>query len=181
MSFWTDEKVEALLALNAKNKSASQIGDLIGTSRNAVIGKLHRLGMAYAASDKAIQGRRMRMRPKAKPTFVANNNAPARKATAFDFGRAPSIPVDPYVPTDEELDIPVHERKALVDLEPNDCRWPIGDPQEKGFGFCGKHKEPGTPYCEHHARKAFVPLDVARRERKQAQGERQRVREKEDA
>lgn len=57
-----------------------------------------------------------------------------------------------------ELDIPPEERVDLVDLKEGQCRWPIGDPQEEGFHFCGKDKCETGPYCEYHAQIAFQPL-----------------------
>ena len=55
--------------------------------------------------------------------------------------------------------------KVLADLEMNDCRWPIGDPQQADFHFCGKKKVTGLPYCEYHARRAFQPPQPRRRDR----------------
>jgi GcrA cell cycle regulator len=65
----------------------------------------------------------------------------------------------------EELDIPVAERKTLQDLTECMCRWPIGDPQQADFYFCGRNKVAGLPYCEHHARRAFQPPQPRRRDR----------------
>ena len=50
---------------------------------------------------------------------------------------------------------PPRERKTVSTLLNDDCRWPIGDPQHRDFHFCGKHKLPGFPYCEHHVRMSF--------------------------
>jgi hypothetical protein len=57
----------------------------------------------------------------------------------------------------EELVIPMHQRKTMTTLLPDDCRWPIGDPQHEDFHFCGKHKMAGHPYCEFHVRRASQP------------------------
>ena len=71
---------------------------------------------------------------------------------------------EPYVPPAEELEIPVGERKYIQTLSENCCRWPIGDPQQVDFHFCGKKKIPGLPYCEAHARRAFQPPQARRRD-----------------
>lgn len=179
--FWTDEKVEQLIADNAKGLSSSIIGGRLGCTRNAVIGKIHRLGLQYFGTDQSGQARRLAGKGKIKKVKAANINTPPPKRTStFAFGAPPDVPAEPYVPSDEELVVPINERKSLMDLEPNDCRWPIGDPQHADFHFCGREKIPGVSYCAHHARKAFVPLEVARRARKTEQAK-TRVREKENA
>jgi hypothetical protein len=53
--------------------------------------------------------------------------------------------------------IPIAQRKTMTTLLPDDCRWPIGDPQVAGFHFCGKRKQNGHPYCEFHGRRASTP------------------------
>jgi GcrA cell cycle regulator len=57
----------------------------------------------------------------------------------------------------DELDIPLAQRKTMTTLLPDDCRWPIGDPQLPGFHFCGQRKQDGHPYCEFHLRRASQP------------------------
>jgi hypothetical protein len=59
--------------------------------------------------------------------------------------------------TDDDLVIPVAARKTVTTLMPDDCRWPIGDPQTPGFHFCGKRKQDGHPYCEFHVQRASTP------------------------
>jgi GcrA cell cycle regulator len=70
-----------------------------------------------------------------------------------------------YLPPTEELVIPIAERKSIQTLTEVTCRWPIGDPQNTEFHFCGKNKVPGLPYCEVHARRAFQPPQSRRRDR----------------
>jgi GcrA cell cycle regulator len=72
---------------------------------------------------------------------------------------------EPYVPPAEELEIPLNERKYIQTLTETCCRWPIGDPQQADFHFCGKSKVAGLPYCEFHARRAFQPPQPRRRDR----------------
>jgi GcrA cell cycle regulator len=62
----------------------------------------------------------------------------------------------------EELTIPLAERRSIQTLEECSCRWPIGDPQDGDFHFCGKNKVAGLPYCEFHARRAFQPPQARR-------------------
>ncbi len=69
------------------------------------------------------------------------------------------------MPPAEELVIPLAERKSIQTLTEQHCRWPIGDPQQADFHFCGKGKVPGLPYCEFHARRAYQPPQPRRRDR----------------
>lgn len=152
---WNDERVELLKKLWAEGLSASQIAGRIGSvTRNAVIGKVHRLGLSGRATTTRMKSHRPRTRPvavkrpPAKPRFANVGN------TAL---RALYQESEPFVAPVEELVIPLAERRSIQTLEECSCRWPIGDPQEAEFHFCGKPKVTGLPYCEFHARRAFQP------------------------
>jgi GcrA cell cycle regulator len=160
---WNDERVELLKKLWAEGLSASQIASRLGSvTRNAVIGKVHRLGLSGRATTSRMKSHRPR----------------ARAAKRLGKARFPGATVgnpavrglfhpeaEPFVPTAEELVIPLNERKYIQTLTECSCRWPIGDPQMSDFHFCGKDKVPGLPYCEFHARRAFQPPQPKRRER----------------
>jgi GcrA cell cycle regulator len=152
---WNDERVELLKKLWAEGLSASQIAGRIGSvTRNAVIGKVHRLGLSGRATTTRMKSHRPRTRTvpakraPAKPRFANVGNTALR-----DLYRD----AEPYVAPAEELVIPVAERRSIQTLEECSCRWPIGDPQDADFHFCGKTKVTGLPYCEFHARRAFQP------------------------
>jgi GcrA cell cycle regulator len=165
MISWTDERVETLKKFWQEGLSASQIaGKLGGVTRNAVIGKVHRLGLA---------GRAPTSRQKIhRPRRAVNAPAPKRLVNKSRFGQ-PGNPAlreiyqansEPFTSTYEELVIPEKERKFIATLNESDCRWPIGDPQHADFHFCGKSKVTGLPYCEFHARRAFQPPQARRRD-----------------
>lgn len=168
---WTDERVELLKKLWSEGLSASQIaGRLGGVSRNAVIGKVHRLGLAGRATTSRMKTHRARPRM-AQPQNAAAASAkrpqkPQRFATVGNPAlRALYQPeAEPFVPALEELDIPLKERKTIQTLGECHCRWPIGDPQHADFHFCGKEKVAGLPYCQFHARRAFQPPQTRRRD-----------------
>lgn len=163
---WNDERVELLKKLWGEGLSASQIASRIGgVTRNAVIGKVHRLGLSGRATTSRMKTHRPRQR-------VANPKRPAavQKPRFAQVGnpalRALYQPeAEPYTPSVEEIVIPLAERKTIQTLVECSCRWPIGDPQMADFHFCGKTKVPGLPYCEFHARRAFQPPQPRRRER----------------
>lgn len=163
---WTDERVEQLKKLWAEGLSASQIaGRLGGVTRNAVIGKVHRLGLSGRATTSRMKSHRARPR--------AASATPPKRAVRSRFGSVGNPIVhalfrpdaEAYVVPVEELEIPLAERKTIQMLTESSCRWPIGDPQTPDFHFCNRTKIPGLPYCEHHARRAFQPPQPRRRER----------------
>jgi len=161
---WNDERVDVLKKLWSDGLSASQIaGRLGGVTRNAVIGKVHRLGLAGRATTSRMKSHRPRVRSQAakrlmKPRLSNNMGNPALRSLYLGD-------TEPYVPPAEELVIPLNERKYIQTLTESCCRWPIGDPQLADFHFCGKKKIPGLPYCEVHARRAFQPPQARRRDR----------------
>jgi GcrA cell cycle regulator len=133
-------------------------------TRNAVIGKVHRLGLATRASSNRTNSSRLRMR-QAQPRRtvqrqrVANvGNTAFRQMLEADLSPSPMSII-------EEIEIPVGERKTLQQLTEGMCRWPIGDPQQADFHFCGRNKVTGLPYCEAHARRAYQPPQPRRRDR----------------
>ena len=161
---WNDERVDVLKKLWADGLSASQIaGRLGGVTRNAVIGKVHRLGFSGRATTSRMKSHRApRLRSQSakrlmKQRMPSTGNLAFRSLYLSDS--------EPYVPPAEELVIPLGERKYIQTLTESCCRWPIGDPQQPEFHFCGKKKIPGLPYCEVHARRAFQPPQARRRER----------------
>lgn len=129
---WTDERVELLTKLWTTGFSASQIAKRIGgITRNAVIGKVHRLGLARERPHKT-HAKKTRKRVKAE--------APKKQR----------MPVFPREPLPEELERPA-KLVAFADLEEHQCRYIFGDTHTADHGFCGRTKAPGSSYCEAHA------------------------------
>ncbi len=189
---WTDERVELLKKMWGEGQSASQIAkELGGVTRNAVIGKVHRLGLSNRAGGAP--------EPKAKaaepaPKAEARTAAPAKPARAeakpqpqraepapaqpTTHTRKPIIPAGqplPPQPSAGEISpealasVREVEKKArkisLMELTERTCKWPVGDPATDDFWFCGLSAEPGKPYCEAHVGVAFQPMS-ARRDRR---------------
>ncbi len=136
---WTDERVSLLKKLWGEGKTAAEIAkELGGVTRNAVIGKAHRLKLSNRASP--IQPSKKTAKPKLKkvekqmPAPANVNVAPKKQVLAADKDRV---------------------RVPLTDLGVRQCRWPIGDPQHEDFGFCGDTSVIGIPYCLEHAQVAY--------------------------
>ena len=152
---WTDERVELLKKLWQDGLSASQIAkQLGGVTRNAVIGKVHRLGLS---------GRAAPSKP-ARPVFKAPR--PARQAAAPAAPRriAPP-PLATAAPAPQPPVRYVEEAPGaatVLTLGAHMCKWPIGDPSSDDFTFCGRRASEG-PYCVEHARVAYQPAQAKKR------------------
>lgn len=160
---WTEERIDLLKKFWSEGLSASQIASrLTGISRNAVIGKVHRLGLAGRATTSRMSTRRTRPRsgpPKqtSKSRLQPLGNPAFRALYQFD--------ADVFYDPVEDIVIPLAERKTIQSLVECSCRWPIGDPRQSDFHFCGRNKVQGLPYCDVHARRAFQPPQTTRRPR----------------
>ena len=136
---WTEEKVEKLKELWGKGNTASQIAEIIGgISRNAVIGKAHRLNLEARAPSK-------------QSSQTSTANKPARRGAAPISRKAKfqSILLDKNFEPENP--------KSLEDLTDETCKWPIGHPNEESFYFCGRKPEGDFPYCKLHVLYAFQP------------------------
>jgi GcrA cell cycle regulator len=163
MITWTDERVENLKKLWADGLSASQIAaELGGITRNAVIGKVHRLGLsgrAKSPSSSSPRPRKARASSHMMRVPRASMRGNTALARAFDY----DLDLDP-VPLDNV--IPIGQRKSLLELNEATCRWPIGDPGTSDFFFCGGNVIAGLPYCAHHSRAAYQPVTERRRDKR---------------
>lgn len=178
---WTDERVELLKKLWLEGLSASQIAGVLGegVTRNAVIGKVHRLKLSGRAKPASSTPRvRSAARPSRRVAAPASGSgrglggmmmkqrsmggAPMHGATALKISE--DLETEAYVaPQVAELFIPVERRLTLLQLNEQTCKWPIGDPLSAEFYFCGQHSGEGRPYCEFHSRRAYHQVDKKRR------------------
>jgi GcrA cell cycle regulator len=162
---WTDERVELLKKLWSDGLSASQIaGELGGITRNAVIGKVHRLGLSGRA--KSSSGATPRPR-KARTVSHVLRMPRVRGNTAL--AHAYEYDIEPEPELIENI-IPIGQRRTLLELTEQTCRWPIGDPGSSEFFFCGGNTIGGLPYCGYHARVAYQPVADRRRDRRPFRG-----------
>ena len=183
---WTDERVEQLRKLWLDGKSASQIAAELanGITRNAVIGKVHRLGLSGRVKSPGQPAPRPRpARPQsashsvgsgggsshAAPGMQRSQAAPrasapmTRGATALAY--APRAEMEPVLRPVEEVVIPISERVTIMELRESMCRWPLGDPATPEFRYCGSKSPVGDTYCAAHARIAYQPTQDRRRDR----------------
>lgn len=137
---WNDERVELLKKLWGAGKTAAEIAQQLGDNitRNAVIGKAHRLGLSGRASP---------IQRKSKKT---QENTPSPKPRAGTAAHAEQVRLRKKA-NEPRPDGGV----GLPDLKDRMCHWPIGDPKKSGFHFCGCRSVPGVPYCADHAAVAY--------------------------
>ncbi len=140
---WTDDRVSLLKKLWGEGHTAAEIAkQLGGVTRNAVIGKAHRMKLSNRVSP------------------IQQNKKPANKNVERKVVEKPKVVVSKKTrPVIVESAIANESQSGklytLSELKPRMCRWPCGDPQEDGFGFCGEESMPGLPYCAEHSKVAY--------------------------
>lgn len=131
---WTDERIEQLKPLWLSGMSAAQCADRLGVSRNAIIGKVTRLGLCRPARTSLVRlTNRMRKRP-----------MPLEVAEELLADGVTDLP-----PDQSEFAVP------FMDVKHEQCRWPLGDPRSASFMVCGAGKMQESPYCARHHRIAY--------------------------
>jgi GcrA cell cycle regulator len=161
---WSEERVELLKKLWSEGYSASQIAaEMGGVTRNAVIGKVHRLGLSGRGKTSTAGTQRPRKPrlpshgPIGVPTMRGNT------ALAPKIAPRPAPQPLPVVSLDDDVVVPLAERVTIMELRESMCRWPMGDPTTLEFRFCGAKAIAGLPYCPHHARVAYQPAAERKR------------------
>ena len=135
---WTDDRVNILKKLWGEGHTAAEIAkELGGVTRNAVIGKAHRLKLSNRVSP--IQQNNKKPVVRVVERKVEKSVAPISRSTT---------------PIVEQSSANI-EKVSMIDLGGRQCHWPFGDPREEDFGFCGCESMPSLPYCEEHAKLAY--------------------------
>jgi len=162
---WTEERIALLTKLWSEGLSASQIAAELGggMSRNAVLGKAHRLGLVRHET----KGPSTPRPPKPPRPLDASASAEPLVRQA-----PPSVPVvvsEPPAaqpagtPPEQKVTAPLSKKVTIMELRETMCRFPLGDPTTPEFRFCGAQASTGLPYCTHHAQIAYVPAAERKR------------------
>ena len=186
---WTDERVEVLKKMWGEGQSASVIAkELGGVTRNAVIGKVHRLGLSNRVTSttaKPAAKEKAKTQAKAKPAAPTTPAAPPQPAApAPETMRVTPPAVRKIIPAGQPLppqpsaneispealakvsEVEKTAKKiSLMELTEKTRKWPVGDPATEDFWFCGLAVKAGKPYCEAHVGVAFQPMS-SRRDRR---------------
>ena len=184
---WDNSMLKKLKALTGKGLSTSEIGKRLGMSKNAIVGKLNRLGWnakAGGATAAEVKPAKTPVTKKSATTPKATNKvaapkkatavkaetkkAPAKKAVAKSAPKtkketakkAPVVKAAKKPTAANAKTLAMHQRIVqhaleMANLKPNQCRWPIGDPDSEHFHFCGESVFVGKPYCYEHCKQAY--------------------------
>ncbi len=156
---WTDDRVTTLKKLWLDGLSASQIAkQLGGVTRNAVIGKVHRLGLSGRAAPSQPARPAFKAPRPARPAATTMPSAP-RRVIAAEPASLPAVAQQPSVPAFRAEE---PGSATVLTLGAHMCKWPIGDPSTDGFTFCGRRSSDG-PYCNEHARVAYQPQQTKKK------------------
>ena len=189
---WDNATLKKLKALTGKGLSTSEIGKRLGMSKNAIVGKLNRLGWnakaggaaaatipvttkkttakkateskasekktTTAAQKKVAGSKTTKVTEKKVATAAKKAEKPAAKTTAKTPAKSKAEPKTS--PKTSAKNLAMHQRiiqhsLEMANLKPNQCRWPIGDPDSEHFHFCGETVFVGKPYCYEHCKQAY--------------------------
>lgn len=166
---WTDEMVNDLRKMWAEGLTTGEIGKRLGVSKNSIVGKVHRLGLSGRPSPiKKKDGTPAEPKKVKAPEEKKNKEKAAPAPTPAPKAVTPKAEPEKNViatpKTEEKTETqpqaakqqPHGGKTTLVDLDNHTCRWPLGDPKDENFHFCGRKIHIGQTYCEEHANIAYV-------------------------
>ena len=184
---WTAADVETLKTMWREKNSASEIATALSTperefTRNAIIGKINRLGLQGEGglATRLTKSKKRKPREKKPPTVAAaygdvlsdlhaqrdrtdtaihllESETPARLTPAAVEAVSVDLDFPPTIEIGEDVDLPISGRVTLFDIGPGVCKWPIGDPLAADFTFCGDACDVAQAYCETHHQIAYRP------------------------
>lgn len=135
---WNESAIATLRTLKAEGLSASLIGKELGVTRNAVIGKLHRMGIVHEQRVEQVRKSNNKSNAASERIRIARMLR-KRKLAEMTAARGARMAHKPG-------------SKTIFELEMLDCRWPMGDALEPAVLFCGENSAPGRPYCAAHCK-----------------------------
>jgi len=148
---WTEEMVENLKKMWMHGLSTSEIAKKLGVSKNAIVGKVHRLNLSCRPSP--IKKKDEIQKPVIKKA-VKHVAKPEKNAVQEEKLQIEKIKENSSLEQKQKMSGDTLIR--LTDLDSHTCRWPLGDPRDENFHFCGKKVRTGQTYCDEHAAIAYV-------------------------
>lgn len=153
---WTDKDIEHLRKYWAEGHSTAEIGRLIGKSKNAVVGKAHRLSLPSRPSPikKSAVAPKPVEQPKASETVVDPLTVEVQAASVVEASPKPEA---------KSTEVPIALQRAPLQMKTRAkdplCQWPYGHPDDPDFRFCLREAAPGKPYCAEHCSIAYIPAN----------------------
>ena len=146
---WTINSISKLKKLWDKELSTSDIGKKLGFSKNAIVGKAHRLGLKSRSNNTIKKIKRKKIiTPKETTTAVKTES---KQASVIKKSNTPVLMSAPLKPSNKK-----HKIVEMMDLKKDMCRWPLGDPRSSDFSFCGCETFKNKPYCLTHCTEAYT-------------------------
>lgn len=142
---WTDEMVDKLRQMWTEGKTATEIAKELGVTKNSIVGKVHRLCLTARPSP-----------IKSKEEEPVEKAEEVKKETSVEIEENAELAAEPVKPEKTEKKRKNSTHVKLVELDSHTCRWPLGDPRDEDFCFCGRKVRMGQTYCEEHANMAYV-------------------------
>jgi len=159
---WTDEMVDELKKLWQKGMTTSEIAKLLGVSKNSVVGKVHRIGLSARPSpiktkpDEAEEVAAPSVKKKCRKAVSPAEKTVEKEADSSDLSADVKEECVPSENCAVKTNTASSSITKLTDLDSHTCRWPIGDPKDENFHFCGNKVKTGQTYCDEHAAIAYV-------------------------
>lgn len=158
---WTEEKVADLKhLLTGEPLSGSEIAAKLNMSRSAIVSKTRRMGWKLPRDKK--QAAAAQSRPESPRSKFYERPATVKTVKRLKVVKHQPVRFehDEFIEREQPKDenIPLGQRRTLLELTPWKCRWPVGDPGQSDFFFCGAITADAKPYCKHHCAVAFQPL-----------------------
>ncbi len=163
---WTDEMIAELKKLWQEGVTTGEIGKRLNVSKNSIVGKVHRLGLSGrpspikrkdpdATKTTAPKAEKKPASPKSPKPKVEKTPEPKPVKAKVEIVKEPEVEFIPIPPV-EKTPSKAGQNVSLTDLDNHTCRWPIGDPKDENFHFCGNKVRIGQTYCDEHAAIAYV-------------------------
>ncbi len=160
---WTDEMVNQLREMWKEGLTTGEIGKRLGVSKNSIVGKVHRLGLSGRPSPIKKKEDNNSTTTPAQPVAEVEKKTTTKEKTEKKVTKTQVAPkeekeevVETIKPQELNKSKHHHGKTMLTDLDNHTCRWPIGDPKDENFHFCGKKVRLGQTYCDEHANIAYV-------------------------
>ena len=156
---WTNEMIEGLKKMWKKGLTTNEIAKELGVSKNSIVGKVHRLNLTSRPSPikKKDDEEKLDVQQKEEKTLEPAKDTTDEKPQKEE--KQPALHVEaeqPLVVPSVEAELKKRKCIKLTELDSHTCRWPIGDPKDDRFCFCGNKVRAGQTYCDEHAAIAYV-------------------------